>query len=65
MRPAVSVIFGRYVLINDTRAVINYKLEPWRELLESRGFKLGKIKTEYMKCKFVVEGKEVINCEPL
>jgi len=40
------------VLIDETRDRVNAKLELWRQTLESRGFKLSKIKTEYMKCKF-------------
>ncbi|XP_070049226.1 uncharacterized protein [Nicotiana tomentosiformis] len=32
--------------------VLNEGLEVWRQTLESKGFKLSKIKTEYMECKF-------------
>ena len=40
------------VLVDETRAVVNAKLELWRPTLESRGFKLSRDKTEYMECKF-------------
>ena len=39
------------VLIDETRAGVNTKLELWRQTLESRGFKL-RSKTKYMECKF-------------
>lgn len=43
------MLFANYtVLVYETRAVINYKLEFWRELLESKGLQLSRIKTEYM-----------------
>ena len=40
------------VLVDETRAGVNAKLELWRQTLESRGFRLSRAKTEYMKCKF-------------
>ncbi|KAM3238309.1 hypothetical protein P3L10_013340 [Capsicum annuum] len=40
------------VLIDETRAGVNEKLEVWRQTLESKGFKLSRSKTEYMECKF-------------
>ena len=40
------------VLIDETRAEVNAKLQFRRQTLESRGFKLSRTKTEYMKCKF-------------
>jgi len=40
------------VLIYETRAGVNVKLELWRQALESRDFKLSKAKIEYMECKF-------------
>ncbi|XP_016566625.1 uncharacterized protein LOC107864706 [Capsicum annuum] len=40
------------VLINETRGRVNDKLEVWRQTLESKGFRLSKTKTEYLKCKF-------------
>jgi hypothetical protein len=40
------------VLVDDSRAVINRKLELWRHTLESKEFRLSRIKTEYMRCDF-------------
>ena len=40
------------VLVDETRAGVNAKLELWRQTLESRGFKLSRANTEYMKCKY-------------
>ena len=40
------------VLINETKSGINAKLDVWREVLESKGFKISWTKTEYMKCNF-------------
>ena len=31
---------------------MNQKLELWRETLESKGFRLSRTKTEYMRCDF-------------
>ena len=39
------------ILVDETRAGINAKLEVWRTL-KSQGFRLSKAKTEYMECKF-------------
>ncbi|KAG5632600.1 hypothetical protein H5410_004317 [Solanum commersonii] len=32
--------------------LVNARLEVWRQALESRGFRLSKTKTEYLRCKF-------------
>jgi hypothetical protein len=40
------------VLVDESRAGINTKLELWRHTLESRGFRLSRTKTEYMMCDF-------------
>jgi len=40
------------VLVNETRAGVNTKLELWRQTLESRGFRLIRAKTEHIECKF-------------
>jgi len=40
------------VLVDEMRAGVNAKLELWRQTLESRGFRLSRAKTEYIKCKF-------------
>jgi len=36
------------VLVDETRAGVNAKLDLWRQTLESRGFKLSRAKTQYM-----------------
>ena len=40
------------VLIGKIKEGINKKLELWRQTLETRGFRLSRSKTEYMKCKY-------------
>ena len=40
------------ILIDKTRDVLSDKLEQWRHTLESRDFRLSKLKTEYLKCWF-------------
>ncbi|KAF3643813.1 putative transcription initiation factor iib [Capsicum annuum] len=36
----------------QTRGGVNDKLEIWRQTLESKRFRLSRIKTEYLECKF-------------
>jgi hypothetical protein len=40
------------VLVDESRAGVNMKLELWRHTLESREFRLSRTKTEYMMCDF-------------
>jgi hypothetical protein len=40
------------VLVYDSRTRVNRKLELWRQTLESKGFRLSRTKTEYMRCGF-------------
>ena len=40
------------VLVDESRAGVNRKLELWRHKLESKGFRLSRTKTEYMMCDF-------------
>jgi hypothetical protein len=40
------------VLVDNSRAGVNRKLELWRHMLESKGFRLSRTKTEYMRCDF-------------
>uniref|UniRef100_A0A1S3YG52 Reverse transcriptase domain-containing protein n=1 Tax=Nicotiana tabacum TaxID=4097 RepID=A0A1S3YG52_TOBAC len=40
------------VLIDETRAGVNERLEVWRQTLESKGFKSSRTKTNYLECKF-------------
>ena len=40
------------MLIDESKIGVDRKLELWRTTLESKGFRLSRTKTEYMKCKF-------------
>ena len=40
------------VLIDETKSGINARLDIWREILESKGFKNSRTKTEYIKYNF-------------
>ncbi|KAG2597916.1 hypothetical protein PVAP13_5KG292149 [Panicum virgatum] len=40
------------VLVDESRAGVNRKLELWRQMLESKCFRLSRTKTEYMRCDF-------------
>ena len=40
------------VLVDESRAWVNRKLELWRRTLESKEFRLSRTKTEYMMCDF-------------
>ncbi|KAM1143650.1 hypothetical protein ACFX2B_032151 [Malus domestica] len=44
------------VLIDETQEGVNAKLNLWREVLESKGLRLSRSKTEYMECKFSADG---------
>jgi len=45
------------VLIDDTREGLNDKLEKWRYILKSKGLRLSRSKTKYLRCGFnMVEG---------
>ncbi|XP_009793420.1 uncharacterized protein [Nicotiana sylvestris] len=46
------------VLIDESRAGANERLEVWRQVLESKGFKLSRTKKEYLECKFSVKPGE-------
>ncbi|KAG5582110.1 hypothetical protein H5410_052737 [Solanum commersonii] len=61
----VYVFADDIVLIDEMRDRVNARLEVWRQALESKGFRLSRTKTEYLRCKFsdVVEEadtKEVV-----
>ena len=53
------------VLMDESQAEVNRKLELLRQTLESKGFRLNITKTEYMKCDFggVVQEKEDMSLE--
>ncbi|KAL4186166.1 hypothetical protein AMTRI_Chr09g12850 [Amborella trichopoda] len=40
------------VFIDENRNSVNTKLEPWRDALKSKGFKINRTKTEHLECKF-------------
>ena len=40
------------MLIDESRIGVDRKLELWRQTLESKGFKLSRTKTGYMRCEF-------------
>ena len=40
------------VLIDETKEGVERKLELWRQTLETRGFRLSRSKTEYLRCQF-------------
>ena len=40
------------VLVDESRDGANAKLERWREALESKSFKISRIRTEYIDCNF-------------
>jgi hypothetical protein len=52
------------VLVDETRAGVNGKLELWKDALESKGFRISRTKTEYMMCDFSMTGHEDGSCEP-
>ena len=41
-----------FVLIGETRGGLSEKLERWRHSLESKGFRLSRSKTEYLRGRF-------------
>lgn len=40
------------VLADETARVVNAKIEAWREVMESKWFRISMRKIEYMECKF-------------
>ena len=40
------------VLVDESQVGVNRKLELWRQTIESKGFRLSRTKTEYMRCDF-------------
>jgi hypothetical protein len=60
----VYVFANDVVLVDETRAGVNGKLELWKDALESKGFRISRTKTEYMMCDFSMTGHEDGSCEP-
>ena len=47
------MLFAHYVILIDESRIWVYRiLELWRQTLESKGFRLSRTKTEYMRCEF-------------
>jgi hypothetical protein len=40
------------ILVNESMTEVDQKLELWRRTLEAKVFRLGRYKTEYLKCDF-------------
>ena len=59
------MLFADVVLVDESQAGVNRKLELWRQTLESKGFRLSRTKTEYLRCDFggVVQEKEDVSLE--
>ena len=49
------------VLVDERRTGVNQKLELWRETLESKGFRLSRTKTEYIRCDFGTTRKILVS----
>ena len=50
--PCCMLFVDDVVPVDESRAGVNRKLELWRRMLESKGFRLSSTKTEYMMCDF-------------
>uniref|UniRef100_A0A8I6Y751 Reverse transcriptase domain-containing protein n=1 Tax=Hordeum vulgare subsp. vulgare TaxID=112509 RepID=A0A8I6Y751_HORVV len=50
--PWCMIFADDVVLVDESRTGVNRKLELWRRTLESKGFRLSRTKTEYMRCSF-------------
>jgi Reverse transcriptase (RNA-dependent DNA polymerase) len=46
------------VLIDESRIRVNQKLDLWRQTLESKGFRLSRTKTKYIRCQFSGENSD-------
>jgi hypothetical protein len=40
------------VLVDESRIRVDQKLELWRQILESKGFRFNRTQIEYMRCLF-------------
>ena len=52
------------VLINETGEGVNTKLERWRGALETKGFRLSRLKTKYLHCRFSANEGGVVDEVP-
>ncbi|XP_060210429.1 uncharacterized protein LOC132637342 [Lycium barbarum] len=46
------------VLINKMQSTGNARMQVWKQILESKGFRLHRTKTEYIECEFSVVTSE-------
>ena len=51
------------VLVDDSRMGVNRNLEVWRKTLESKGFRLSRTKTEYMRFIFSTNRHEEVSLD--
>jgi hypothetical protein len=56
--PWCNLFADDVVLVDDSWTGVNRKLELWRQTLESKGFRLSRTKTEYMRCGFSTTTRE-------
>ena len=50
--PWCMLLADDVVFVDESQAGVNRKLELWQQTLESKGFRLNRTKTEYMRCDF-------------
>jgi hypothetical protein len=55
---ATTLFADDVVLVDESRTEVDQKLELWRRILEAKGFRLSRSKTEYMKCDFSATTQE-------
>jgi hypothetical protein len=56
--PWCMLFADNVVLVDKSRVGVNRKLELWRQTLESKGFRVNRIKIEYMRCDFGTTAQE-------
>jgi hypothetical protein len=50
--PLYMIFTDDVILVDESRAKVDQKLELWRQTLEVTDFRFSRSKTEYMKCDF-------------
>jgi hypothetical protein len=50
--PWCTLYAGDVVLVDESQAEVNHKLELWQETIEFKCFTLSRTKTEYIRCDF-------------
>ena len=46
-----------FVLVDEIKGEINTRIEPWKETLKWKGFKLVGAKNEYLECNFSIDSR--------